>query len=136
MPSVRGRIGPWVLISLVLPVVVAGGIEFGALAGILSPSVWIDVLALWPVAAFGAIAATLPEPTDLVLPPLEQSDPVSGQEVRAAARSQRAGWIRAEAAHDVARRSSASEIACVVDAQAALPGVFGPRALMISANCE
>jgi hypothetical protein len=57
--SIRGLIGPWVWISLVLSAVVAGGIEFGALAGILSPAVWIDVLALWPVAAVGVVAAPI-----------------------------------------------------------------------------
>ena len=62
-------------------------------------------------AAFGAIVATLPEPTDLALPVLEQSDPVRGQEMQATARSQRAGWIRAEAVQDATPSSSLTDIA-------------------------
>lgn len=56
MTPVRGRIGPWVLVSLALPLVIAGGIQFGVFSDILSPSVWIDIVAVWPIAAAGLVA--------------------------------------------------------------------------------
>lgn len=76
MTSRWGRIGPWVWVSLVLPVVIAGGIEFGVIADILSPAAWIDIVSVWPVAAVGLLAGPVVwlaagrRPRDLAIPGL------------------------------------------------------------------
>lgn len=52
-----GLVAPWVWLSLVLSAVIGLGIQLGVIGDILSPSVWIDIIALWPVAAVGLLAA-------------------------------------------------------------------------------
>ncbi|MGF1668188.1 MAG: hypothetical protein ACFCVC_18160 [Acidimicrobiia bacterium] len=46
---------PWPFVAAGLAVIPALGAVLGVAAGIFSPSVWLDLLALWPVAAVGSV---------------------------------------------------------------------------------
>jgi len=49
----------WALVAGGLALVVGAGIGLGVAGRILSPSIWLDIVALWPVAAVGLIATPI-----------------------------------------------------------------------------
>ncbi len=59
MTSWRRLASPWTVVAALLVVLLAIGIEVGVLADIISPSVWLDVIALWPIGAIGLVAAPI-----------------------------------------------------------------------------
>lgn len=59
MNSWRRLASPWAVIAAFLVILLAVGIEVGVLADIISPSVWLDVIALWPIGAVGLVAAPI-----------------------------------------------------------------------------
>lgn len=46
---------PWPFVAAGLAAILALGTTLGVMAGILSPSVWLDLVALWPVPVLGAV---------------------------------------------------------------------------------
>jgi hypothetical protein len=47
---------PWPFVALGLTVILAAGLVLGVLGRILSPSVWLDLIALWPLPVLGVLA--------------------------------------------------------------------------------
>jgi hypothetical protein len=47
---------PWPFVALGLTVILVAGLVLGVLGRILSPSVWLDLIALWPLPVLGVLA--------------------------------------------------------------------------------